>query len=154
METNSDIIIRRLAKADLDQILEIEKEAFLTPWPREFFEQEAENKAAYYIVMERLGEIIAYGGTWLSVFEGHITNIAVKKEYRRRGLGKALVSNILSYLKSVSIPFAVLEVRSNNKAAQELYRSLGFKYYKKVPGYYEDSGEDAFLYMCELSRIK
>jgi [ribosomal protein S18]-alanine N-acetyltransferase len=43
-------IIRRMEKEDIDQVTEIDREAFPTQWPPANYKQELTNKIAYYIV--------------------------------------------------------------------------------------------------------
>jgi len=75
------IAIRRMDEEDLDRIMEIEVESFTTPWPKESFLLEiTKNQLARYIVAEVDGLVVGYGGIWLVLDEGHITNIAVAKE--------------------------------------------------------------------------
>ena len=70
-------------------------------------------------------------------------NLAIKKGYRRRGIGSKLLYLILEeYRKRVSKVF--LEVRPSNLAAIRLYSKFGFKVNRLIKKYYQD-GEDAYL---------
>ena len=55
-----------------------------------------------------------------------IANVAVYPEYRNRGIGRALTKRALGYLRRRHEPFVWLQVRDDNPAAYELYRSVGF----------------------------
>ena len=80
-----DIVIRAMTEEDIDAIVEIEKEAFSTPWSKESFLTEIrDNLLAKYIVAEIENKVVGYGGIWLILTEGHITNIAVKRIPRTR----------------------------------------------------------------------
>jgi ribosomal-protein-alanine N-acetyltransferase len=132
--------------SDLDQIMEIEKEAFTTPWSRNAFEMEiTENLLAKYIVAEVDGKVVGYAGIWLIIDEGHITNIAVKKEYQGQGIGKYLIMGLVDYCKRHSIINMTLEVRKSNIVAQNLYKKFGFKDCGIRPNYYADDHEDAVI---------
>ena len=75
-----EIIIRRMREKDLDRIMEVEKAAFTTPWSRESFLLEInKNQLARYFIAEVDGLVVGYGGIWLILDEGHITNIAVER---------------------------------------------------------------------------
>ncbi|GEM_PF-205303 len=134
---------------DIDELLSIERLCFPTPWRREDFEHEVNNPAAYYVVLKTGGRIAAYGGMWLLPFAGHITNIAVHPEFRRQGLGKMLVRELLQRAQELSMRLVYLEVREHNAIAQSLYRQFGFRFAGVEQGYYPDSGEDAYIMVCE-----
>lgn len=55
-----------------------------------------------------------------------IANVAVHPDYRRRGIARALTERALSYLRRNKEPFVWLQVREDNPAAIDLYRSVGF----------------------------
>ena len=145
-----EVILRRMGKKDLDRVTEIEAETFAIPWSRESFRREVEeNVAARYLVAERNGRVIGYAGAWIILDESHITNIAVEKDERGRGVGRMLTEALLSYLSNLGAGYATLEVRVSNERAQRLYRSLGFQAVGKRKRYYEDNQEDAWLMVCD-----
>ena len=147
---NGAIKIRRMCISDLDTVAAIEENTFARPWSRESFRQELErNVAARYLVAETDGQVVGYAGAWIILDESHITNIAVAKEYRGRGIGKKMTQALLQYLSNLGACYATLEVRVSNLQAQNLYRSLGFESVGKRKRYYEDNQEDAFLMVCE-----
>jgi ribosomal-protein-alanine N-acetyltransferase len=81
---------------------------------------------------------------WLLGPEVHLLNLAVRPEYRRRGLARRLMRTMLALGRRAGIGTFFLEVRSTNGEALALYRSLGFEVTGRRPGYYED-GEDAHM---------
>ena len=136
------IILREMELSDVDRIMEIEKEAFSTPWSRNAFIKEiTENMLAKYIVVEVAG----YAGIWLIMDEGHITNIAVGKKYRGQGVGKYLMIGLIDYCKKLGVPNMTLEVRESNIIAQNLYKMYGFLDCGIRPNYYADDHEDAVI---------
>lgn len=140
------IAIRRMEKEDLDRIMEIEIEAFTTPWPKNSFLLEiTKNQLARYIVAEIEGLVVGYGGIWLVLDEGHITNIAVDKKYRGLGVGKKLIEGLIDLCKDGGITAMTLEVRKSNIIAQNLYKSYGFVEAGIRPNYYADDNEDAII---------
>lgn len=141
-----DIIIRPMELKDLDGVMKIEEEAFSTPWSREAFLTEIEkNDLAKYILAEIKGEIVGYGGIWLILDEGHITNIAVGSKYRGFGIGNKLVEGLILLCKIKGIKNMTLEVRASNTVAQNLYKKYGFVDCGIRPGYYCDDNEDAVI---------
>jgi N-alpha-acetyltransferase 30 len=58
---------------------------------------------------------------------GYIGMLAVSSEYRRRGIGKALVQRILRRMQGMGCTSATLETEVTNVTAQRLYQeSFGF----------------------------
>lgn len=141
-----DVILREMEIDDLDVIMDIEKDAFSTPWSKKAFEKEiTENLLAKYIVAEVDGNPVGYAGIWLIIDEGHITNIAVSKSLRGQGIGKYLMMGLIDFCRKSSIINMTLEVRKSNIRAQKLYRKFGFIDCGIRPNYYSDDHEDAVI---------
>jgi ribosomal-protein-alanine N-acetyltransferase len=135
---------------DVDQVHEIERLSFSTPWPAYAFEQELTgNRLARYIVAraaEPGGErIVGFAGIWLMVDEAHITTFGVHPDWRRRGVGRRLLLRLADLALELEAARMTLEVRVGNEAAQALYRSFGFQVTGRRPRYYSDDGEDAYV---------
>ena len=143
-----DIIFDTLKEEYVSGIAQIEKQSFADPWSVAAFERELENSVAHYTVALHDGEVIAYGGLWHILNEGHITNIAVAPQYRRMGVGDKLVSQMLKSGRELGIDAFTLEVRVSNEKAQMLYKKHGFKYVGTRKKYYSD-GEDAMIFWLE-----
>jgi ribosomal-protein-alanine N-acetyltransferase len=77
--------------------------------------------------------------------ELHINNVAVRLEYRRRGIGAALLGRILQEARRRKANAAFLEVRSANLAAQALYEKSGFRAIARRADYYSEPREDAVV---------
>ena len=142
----SDLIVRAAELKDAPAIAEMEKLCFSTPWSLESIEYEiAENKLALYVVGEVDGQVIGYVGIWLIVDEGHITNVAVHPDWRRRHIGEAIIGTLIDVTEKNGVVAHTLEVRASNTPAQKLYEKFGFRQAGLRPGYYEDNGEDAII---------
>lgn len=142
---------RLMQMADIDQICGIEEEAFASPWTAAAFQNElANNLFARYVVMEWNGEIIGYGGMWLITDEAHITNIAVRSDYRGRKLGEKLLRELQDTARVMGASRMTLEVRVSNHVAQRLYKKMGFIPTGVRKGYYSDNMEDALIMWAEL----
>ena len=147
---NNDIAIRRMTLADVDAVHAIEASTFPKPWSREDFVKEmTANVCARYLVAVEQGRVIGFAGAWIILDEAHITNVAVIKDCRGRGVGKALMRGLMQYAANLGVAFMTLEVRRSNEKAQNLYKGLGFEYVGLRKRYYQDNGEDAFLYCCQ-----
>lgn len=91
------------------------------------------------------GTIVGYAGMWLMVDEAHITTIAVRPEYRGKGLGELLIVGMFERALEVGARWVTLEVRVSNTVAQNLYRKYTFHAEGIRKGYYSDNNEDAVI---------
>jgi [ribosomal protein S18]-alanine N-acetyltransferase len=144
------LLVRAMEKRDLERVVEIESLSFSSPWSKEAFQKEIEeNKLAVYLVAECSGAVAGYMGMWKVMDEGHITNIAVAPEYRGRGIGGALLAEMIAQSEQSGIVAMTLEVRTSNSSAQKLYMKYGFESAGIRPNYYEN-GEDANIMWKKL----
>ncbi|MEB3100903.1 ribosomal protein S18-alanine N-acetyltransferase [Ferviditalea candida] len=142
---------RPMQLADIDQICGIEQEAFTSPWTAAAFQNELMNNLfARYLVMEWNGQVIGYGGMWLITDEAHITNIAVRSDFRGRKLGEKLLRELQDTARVMGANRMTLEVRVSNYVAQRLYEKMGFVPSGVRRGYYSDNMEDALIMWAEL----
>ena len=135
--------IRRLAYADLPQVVAIERRAFPTPWSLAMFVLElskpsgvclaafVEGRLAGYLVCSR------YDTVW------HVMNVAVDPELQGDGLGTTMLTRLLE--EGGGDARYTLEVRRSNAAAIRLYERFGFRAAGLRRRYYQDNGEDAVI---------
>ena len=93
--------------------------------------------------------IIGFAGFWIMADEAHLTNIAVREQYRRQGIGEVLLIFIIDLTAGLNARIFTLEVRASNTAAQNLYHKYGFTQTGLRRGYYIDNREDAVLMSAE-----
>ncbi len=155
MEINEDFIIRRINVNELDDVIKINELCLPEHYPRYFWEEHLRRWNDIFLVAEINGKIVGYvmcrvelgwGYTRKGIIKkGHVISIAVLQEYRRRGIGRALMENVMKVLKEkYGVHEVYLEVRVSNTPAINLYKKLGFSIIRVVPGYYHD-GEDAYI---------
>lgn len=137
--------IIKMQMEHLKEVLAIEKASFSTPWSYHAFAYEIKNDFAYYLVALLTKKVIGYGGMWLILDEAHITNLAVHCDYRQRGVGCAIMQELMRHAVRSGIAHVTLEVRPSNQAARHLYTTLGFKEGGRRRGYYLDTNEDAII---------
>lgn len=146
MAATDAVTFRLMREGDLDQVMDIENASYPTPWSRGAFVREiVENVTATYIVAIQAEAIVAYAGMWTLFDEGHITNIAVHPDHRRRGVGLATLCELARYAQCHGASRLTLEVRPSNAGAQQLYRRAGFEVRGLRRRYYSDTGEDAVI---------
>jgi ribosomal-protein-alanine N-acetyltransferase len=136
---------------DLDAVLAIERVSFPSAWSRASYLRELENPNSHYIVARQDGRIVGYAGMWVISDEAHISTIAVHPSYRRRGLGRRLITHLIEVAVREGAAVVTLEVRESNLAAQSLYRQLGFEATGRLRNYYGDTGENGILMRKRLS---
>ena len=137
--------------ADLDRVIEIERQSFPAPWKREHFLHELRiSTISVNRVARRGGEVIAYVCAWHVADEMKINNVAVDPAWRRRGLAGRLLRSLFERARASGCREVTLEVRAGNLGAQALYRGLGFRVDGRRKGYYPTEGEDAILMSLSL----
>ena len=139
------LYFRRMTVADLDDVMVIEAAAFASPWSRQFFLEELQATCARSIVCQREGKPVGYVIYWELTGELDIHNVAVHPKYRRQGVARAMLTDIIESAAKRGFRRMTLEVRKSNDPAQTLYRSLGFEICGLRKGYYSDNGEDAWI---------
>lgn len=88
------------------------------------------------------GAVLGYALFWHVVDELHLLNVAVAIPSRRRGIGRALMDDLIAYGRAHAAARILLEVRAGNVAAITLYEQLGFTRFNVRERYYADD-EDA-----------
>ncbi len=152
---NSDIdkdvefSIRKGVSDDIPQLVSIERECFSSPWSEKSFEDFFLHECSFCLVAEAGGVLCGYVGMYIICGEGEITNLAVRSEYRREGVGTALMKSLCDAEK---ISRLTLDVRESNVAAYTLYKKLGFKVDGKRKKFYEKPREDAILMSNDIKR--
>jgi ribosomal-protein-alanine N-acetyltransferase len=137
--------LRELRATDVPAIAAIERRVFSDPWPESFFLGELASPFVYARIAEHRGELAGYSLAWLPDGDGHLGNLAVTPGMRRRGVGRALLEDLLARAEALGVETISLEVRVSNFAAQWLYRAYGFRVAGLRRRYYRDTGEDALI---------
>jgi ribosomal-protein-alanine N-acetyltransferase len=89
--------------------------------------------------------VTGFASIWVMADEAHITNIAVRREHQRQGIGELLLISIINLAAELKANIVTLEVRVSNLPAQHLYQKYGFVEVGLRHGYYTDNREDALL---------
>ena len=136
----------------LDEVAELERICFTTPWSRNMLVEELQNDcAAFLVALDDEGHVAGYAGLQVILDEGYITNVAVQPEYRRQGVAGQLLAVFLNFAKGNHLAFLTLEVRASNYGAIALYGGLGFRSVGRRKNYYEHPKEDAIIMTKEFT---
>lgn len=153
MDSLAGITFRKARVFDISKMHAIEKASFPTPWSFDaLFADAFLNSNTIYMVAEYCKDIAAYGGMWLVLDEAHITNIAVKQDYRRMGIADKLLGIMAEAAAKNGIASMLLEVRRSNSPALILYHKHGFHEVGVRKDYYSNPVEDAFIMRKELAQ--
>ncbi|WP_435183483.1 ribosomal protein S18-alanine N-acetyltransferase [Halobellus sp. EA9] len=155
-ESRGDATLRPVDRADLLDVLAIERASFSDPWPYAAFESVLD-APAFLVAVRTTGdgtkEILGYvvGDVMPNHGRdiGHIKDLAVRPDARGEGLGRRLLREALISLSLSGAVVVKLEVREGNDPARSLYREEGFEPTRRVPNYYND-GEDALILVTEV----
>lgn len=145
-----EVVPMRLS--DLDDVMEIERHAFKSPWSRQIFVEELEREWARLDVVKdrQSGRALAFVNYWLVRDEVHILNIATRLEERRRGHSSRLLQHVIDFARKNACREITLEVRRSNQPAIQLYRKYAFRPVGIRPNYYADNNEDAIVMLLDL----
>ena len=146
------IRIEPMELEDVEQVAELDKQCFPTPWSAGAYTNELHNPSAYYIVARSDSRIVGYAGMWLIVDEAHITTIGVAPELRGRKIGERMLVNLLDEAIHRGARRITLEVRRSNRIAQNLYDKYGFAVAAVRKGYYTNNNEDAIVMWADDMR--
>lgn len=144
------VTLRDMLRADLDQVLEIERKSFQQPYSRQIFEQELKIQVATLWVALHRKKIVGYIDFWLIRDEMELISIAVHPDYKKTGIGETLMQEMMRYAHRHAARFIHLDVRESNRGAQRLYEKFGFTKVGIRRRYYSDNQEDAIIMKKEF----
>ncbi len=155
------ISISKMSEHDLLEVVEIEEESGLSKWgwAAYYAELQSGNRNLLLIALPTKAAILehrriaGYIVARETAGELHINNVAVREQYRRHGIGRALLDRIIREALQLGVTTAFLEVRSGNVAAQALYEQAGFKAIARRSNYYSEPPEDAVVMSLVFKQI-
>lgn len=147
--------IRQAKLYDVPAMTRIERDSFEAPWSADEITKDVTAGGNVYVAVALADEERAgYGEIRMIAGEGQIYNIAIAPEFRREGIGEALLRHLIDKAGADGCRLVTLEVRSGNGPAMELYKKLGFREVGRRKGYYAKGGEDAVLMDLDLGMIE
>jgi ribosomal-protein-alanine N-acetyltransferase len=152
------VTITRMSEHDLLEVVEIEEKSGLSRWGWAAYYAELQSANRDLMLIARLthasiidsGPIAGYIVARETAGELHINNVAVREEFRRHGIGAALLQRVLDEARGRKANAVFLEVRSGNRAAQALYVKHGFRAIATRRDYYSEPREDAVVMTIDL----
>ncbi len=141
-----------LGRQDIPELVDLERRCFSVPWTAKQYETVIDNDPFHIFGVRLDGALAGYLTLFTSAWEMEILNIAVRPDFRRRGLGRAMLSHVLQVCRKMGIQRGYLEVRRSNTAARSLYEAFAFQEVGVRKRYYPDNGEDAIIMRLEFDQ--
>lgn len=150
-----NIEIRQAKLYDVPALARIERDSFDSPWSAdEITKDVTSDDGSIYVSVALIGdERAGYADMRIIKGESQIYNIAVAPEFRKQGIGEALLDHMVRKSEELGLSIITLEVRAGNEAAMALYEKMGFRKVGTRPGYYAKGSEDAVLMDKVLGEI-
>jgi len=150
------VLIRKATAEDIATIRKLEHETETAAhWgEREYdalFAAEAPRRIVLVAAEEAGTQIVGFVIARCAEDEWEIENVVVAPDQRRRGLGSALVRELVQEARRSVAASVLLEVRESNAAACRLYEKIGFNQIGRRPDYYRNPPEDALLLRISIS---
>ena len=133
---------------------ELEKRCFSSPWEFEEYEKSRQREDFSCLCAYTDGEFSGFLMAFHVLDECHLLDIATEEKFRRRGIGTALIRELMKRAGEKDGSVIYLEVREKNQAARGLYEKLGFVPVGKRKDYYKYPTDDAVLYTLTLGEEK
>ena len=134
----------------LTKVYELELESYDFPWTKEILRDCILYKYDSFVVVLD-DNLVGYIISKITYPETHILNLTVKKNFRKKGIGKSLIELIISDARLRNSENIILEVRANNTDAQSLYKKLNFEVIGTRKDYYESKNDREDAYVLNLN---
>jgi len=119
--------IRDVRPHELDQIAEVDASAFDPLWRyHRGVVEAAARQATMFKLIELEGQIVAYQLCTCHSGTGHLARLAVRPNWQGRGLGQALVCDLLRQFASQGVDVVTVNTQEDNFRSRRLYAKLGF----------------------------
>ena len=142
--------VRWLIRSDLPVVLGIESKSFEFPWSEEEFIQCLRARDCIGLVAELENKVVGFVFYEIHTTTFHVLSIAVDPEFRRKGVGAAMLDKLVAKLQPQRRNELVLEVRESNLDAQLFLKNRGFRATTVLNNCYVDSDEAAFSMVYRL----
>lgn len=143
--------LRWMITKDLDSVVEIDSHQDLA-WCRQDFIELLRKKSIIAMVAELPGEkVVGFMVYELLNTRINLLRVGVTPEHRRKGIGTELIAKLTGKLSHNKRRKIAVEVRETNLPFQLFLRSLGFLAVEVLRSYYDDTGEDAYVFHYSIA---
>ena len=131
-----------------DDICKIDKQCFKNPWTWESMVFEISHPLSVSVMEQRGGSVVAFAVGRVIADEAELMKIATLEKYRRQGIARLMLTELLDKMRDKGALTCYLEAASKNAAAISLYKSMGFEEISVRKLYYGD--DDAITMRLRL----
>lgn len=139
--------IKMMDEKSLELSFELEKETFAHPFPK----IEADSERIKSIAVYSYDVFCGYLNYQMVLDESEIMTVAVRKEFRRHGLGNILIKAFEEECRKNGIKNIFLEARMKNVAARTMYEHFGFEKVGFRKNYYDSPADDGIIYRYKIA---
>ncbi len=161
------VSVRRPVQEDIEAVAAIEAECFSEPWSAQAFmdvlyrddvvllvadaaEQAGMSEFAGEDAGNSMHLIAGYVCMYMAADEGEITNVAVRNDFRKMGIGGSLLDELIRTAGEHGMEKIFLEVRESNAPAIFLYEKKGFTQCGVRKGFYRNPTEAALVMVKDI----
>ncbi len=128
---------------DLDKVIAIDQSTFSAPWQMSADEIRRAERLASSLTLATLpdGRAVAFQLSTLYFDGAHLARLAVLPEVQGRGIGRALVSDLIHRFARRSVYTITVNTQESNAQSRHIYGQLGF----------ERTGYDLPVYVIDLA---
>ena len=127
------------------QVAQLETLCFADPWSENSVASELNNPLSLWLVAMEGERLAGYVGSQSVMGESDVMNVAVHPDFRRQGVARRLIEDLVAALKEQNCHSLTLEVRASNAPAIALYEALNFREVGRRRNYYRNPKEDALI---------
>lgn len=150
--TPAQIHIRWTIRRDIPKVLTIESASFEFPWDEDTWIRVLRQRNNTGMVAEVNDRVVGSMVYELHRNQLHLLNFAVHPDFRRRGVGLAMVRKLVNKLSPERRNRIMLEIRETNLQALAFFKAQGFRAVSILRDFYEDTTEDAYLMQYRYSQ--
>lgn len=143
VEETHTVHVRWLIRQDMRSVTEIENHSFEYPWSETEFITALRQRNCIGMVAEINEQVVGFMVYELHKARLEVLSIAVHQDFRKRGVGKAMIYKLISKLSYERRNKISLMVRESNLDALNWLKRLGFRALGITSNFYEDSTDDA-----------
>jgi ribosomal-protein-alanine N-acetyltransferase len=146
---------RAMLANDVDAVHTLDARAYAHPWSRANFADAITSEYVCACLCAADGTLMGHVVVMRGVDEMHLLNITVAPERQGRGLGAAMLRDVVTWSQAEGADALWLEVRQSNERARRLYLRSGFEAVGLRKGYYPDGQgrEDAVVMRLALAPL-
>lgn len=145
--------IRRSTETDIPQLTLLESKCFGDPWSGKGLRDTLREERSFFLTAVENGRICGYLNCTYILDEINIHRVCVLPEYRRMGVGAALMMHLVTFCKEKGLHEIFLEVRKSNLQAQRLYKRFGFEVIGERAGFYQNPDEPGLIMRADVENL-